>query len=309
MIKFEPSSDSGPLFSVIIGAFNDWAPLNECLRSLAEQNGGTSLEVIVVDDGSQEAAPQCIEDWSRSFPLRIERGEHLGISTARNQGVRLAKGAVLLFVDADCKIEADCLVALASTVERWPGHNCFQLRLVGESSTLLGRVEELRLLTLQSHLLQPDGCIRYLNTAGFALRRTRVDMEKGVFDPTAIRAEDTLLLANMMQTGEMPFFVGDARVQHAVSLSLMKCLVKDIRSAYLEGKTYNVIDAKGVRIRVTHRERLRMLRSMWQVSKQESIGRTAWFVLVFRQILRLAILQFTSTFRIKPDPNRGPDSP
>ena len=71
----------------------------------------------------------------------------------------------------------------------------------------LGRVEEL-LVVLQSHLLQPDGCIRYLNTAGFALRRERVELEKGVFDPKAIRAEDTLLLANMMEKSDMLDFVG-----------------------------------------------------------------------------------------------------
>ena len=48
-------------------------------------------------------------------------------------------------------------------------------------------------------MLQPDGRIRYLNTAGFAIRRTAVNVEEGLFDPVAIRAEDTLLLANLMK--------------------------------------------------------------------------------------------------------------
>jgi glycosyltransferase involved in cell wall biosynthesis len=309
MAEFDPSPESPPLFSVIIGAFNDWAPLNECFRSLAAQPPGPSFEVLVVDDGSSEPAPVSIKAWGRYFPLRIESQAHLGVSTARNRGVALSRGSALLFVDADCKFELNCLEALAASMKKWPQHSCFQLRLVGESSTLLGRVEELRLLTLMGHLLQPDGCIRYLNTAGFALRRTRVDVEKGVFDPTAYRAEDTLLLANLIQGGELPFLAADANVQHSISMSLAKCFVKDIRSAYLEGVTYNVIDAKGVRIRVTYRERFQMLKSMWKVSKQKSIGRAAWFVLVGRQVLRLFVLLFTKTFRIKPDPHRGPDSP
>ena len=309
MTRNEPSPNTQPLFSIIIGAFNDWVPLNACLGSLARQTGSVRFEVIVVDDGSQETTPKYIEEWHSSFPLCILRGEHRGISTARNEGVRLSKGMILLFIDADCKVVPDCLTALASSVNHYPIHNCFQLCLFGDSSTLLGKVEELRLLTLQRHLLRPDGCIRYLNTAGFALRRNCVDMEKGVFDPNAIRAEDTLLLANMMEQGEMPLFVDEARVQHVVSLSLVECLVKDVRSAFLEGETYNVIDAKGVRIRVNNKERIQMLKSMWKLSSQESIGRAAWFVLVFRQILRLAILQFTGIFKLKPDPNRGPDHP
>ncbi len=301
MAEIEPSQEGAPLFSIIIGAFNDWAPLNECLRSIAEQSGGTRFEVIVVDDGSEATAPEFIERWGRSFPLRVERREHRGISAARNEGVKLSRGAVILFVDADCKAERNCLAALAECVERQPGHNCFQLCLVGDPGTLLGRVEQLRLTTLQIHLQQPDGRIRYLNTAGFAIRRSRVDMKAGVFDPTAIRAEDTLLLANMMQAGEMPFFAREARVQHAVSLSLLQYLIKDVRSAYLEGKTYNVIEAKGVRIRVSNRERFQMMGWMWETTKEKTVGKAAWFVLVLRQIIRLAILQITRILGLKPD--------
>ena len=51
--------------------------------------------------------------------------------------------------------------------------------------------------------------------------------------------------------------------------------------------TYDVIASKGVRIRVTHRERLSMLSAMWRTSRERSIGRLAWFVLAARQSLRL----------------------
>jgi hypothetical protein len=138
-------------------------------------------------------------------------------------------------------------------------------------------------------MLQPDGTIRYLNTAGFAIRRTRANTEAGVFDPVALRAEDTLLLANLMLAGELPKFVPDAIVEHYVPLSLMECLRKDIRSAYREGRTYDMIALKGVRIRVTHRERLQLLLSMWKTASQPSIGRSAWVVLVVRQGLQRAI--------------------
>lgn len=154
---------------------------------------------------------------------------------------------------------------------------------------IVGRTEELRLITLQEHLLQTDGCIRYLNTAGFAIRRTRV-YPTGLFAPVARRAEDTLVLANLMQSGELPFFVSGARVQHAVSLSLLGCLRKDIRSAYLERATWEIIESMDVRIRVTNAERLKMLKSMWKTSKRKDIGRMAWFVVVGRQLLRLFVL-------------------
>jgi glycosyltransferase involved in cell wall biosynthesis len=289
MAQHEQSSNHAPLFSIIIAVYNDWAVLEGCLQSLARQANGPSFEVVIVDDGSTDPAPGYLLSPSFSYPLTRIPQNHAGIPVARNRGIQSSKGEVLLFVDADCRLQINCLAALASAVARLPQHDCFQLHLVGNCSSLVGRAEELRLIGFQDHMLQPDGTIRYLNTAGFAIRRTRADTEVGVFDPVALRAEDTLLLANLMLARELPWFVPDAIVEHCIPLSLMECLRKDIRSAYREGRTYDMIASKGVRIRLTHRERLQLLGSMWKIASQPSIGRSAWVVLVVRQGLQRTI--------------------
>jgi len=290
MIQGERESQAAALlFSIVIPAYNDWIPLDQCLQSLQRQTGAPKFEVIVVDDGSTEAIPEFIRASAHSYPLTVLTQNHAGISAARNLGIRSSRGTVLLFVDADCKLDANCLAALASSIADSPQHDCFQLRLVGNCSNLVGRAEELRLITFQKHMLQTDGRIRYLNTAGFAIRRARANIEAGVFDPAALRAEDTLLLANLMQAGELPLFVPDAIVEHSIPLSLMACLRKDIRSVYLEEKAYEIIASKGVRIRVTHGERLRLLSTLWKNSGKRAIGRSAWFVLVLRQALQRTI--------------------
>ena len=283
-------STTDPLFSVIIAVFNDWEPLERCLESLAEQECAPGFEVIIADDGSMEPAPEFIRQWQGHYPpLAIDRRSHAGISTARNRGAQISRGSILLFVDADSRLQTNCLAALDSSITNSPRHNCFQLHLIGDCTRLVGRAEELRLNTLQNQMLQPDGCIRYLNTAGFAIRRSRVNLERGVFDPVALRAEDTLLLADLMQSGELPLFVPNAIVQHATPLSLVASLGKSMRSGYLEGRTYEIIASKGIRTRVSHRERLSMLSYMWKKSGQHSIGRSAWFVVVARKALQRII--------------------
>ena len=277
-------------FSIIIGAYNDWEPLGRCLRSIARQTNGPNFEVIVVDDGSEADAPVSIRDWGLSYPLTLVRQSHAGVSAARNRGIKISAGSVLVFVDADCKLHPDCLLILDETIEQSPQHNCFQLRLIGDSTGIVGRAEQLRLVTLQNFLRNPNGRIRYLNTAGFAVRRARADVAGGLFDPVAIRGEDTLLLANLIQAGDLPLFVPNAIVQHAIPLSLWECLRKDFRVARLDARTYDIIAAKGVRFRVSRQQRLRMLLSMWKTSGQDSIGRLAWFVLAARQMPRLIIL-------------------
>ena len=92
-----------------------------------------------------------------------------------------------------------------------------------------------------------------------------------------------------MQKGELPLFVPSAKVQHSVSLSLVQSFRKDLRSGWVEGRTFQAISAKGVRIRMRNRDRVRMLFSTWKMSRQHSIGRAAWLVLISRQLVERTV--------------------
>lgn len=289
MIPCEKDSPTPPIFSIVIPVYNDWISLDQCLQSLEKQSNSPSFEVIVVDDGSTDSAPESIRNPVHGYQLTSIRQAHAGIPAARNHGIRVSKGEVVLFVDADCRLRPNCLTILGETAARAPQHDYFQLRLLGNRSSLVGRAEELRLMALQEHMLQTDGRIRYLNTAGFAIRRARATRETDLFDPTALRAEDTLLLVNLIQRGELPLFVPEAVVEHTIQLSFLACLRKDAQSAYLERRAYGIIATKGVRIRATQRERLRLLQSMWKTAGERSIGRLAWITLVLRQSLQRII--------------------
>ena len=296
------STSQSPQFSVIIPVYNDWEHLEDCLLSLDEQTNGPPLEVIVVDDGSLEDAPESISQRSGPYPLTIVRQAHAGIAAAKNRGVQNSNSPVLLFTDADCRFQPNCLSALAQTVAESPQYDCFQLHLVGDCTNLAGRAEELRLIAIQDQMLKPDGHIRYLNTSGFAIRRSHACVKSGPFDPAAIRAEDTLLLANLIQSGEIPFFVKNATVRHAIRLSFMDCFRKDLWSAWQEGSTFKMIAAKGIRIRMRNSERLRMLLSMWRTSSRPDIGKAAWFLLTTRQLVErtVSVLYKSTRFLLKP---------
>lgn len=289
MTRSPQDSLDSPPFSIIIPVYNDWGPLYECLRSLATQIEAPDFEVLIIDDGSREVSPDCIREWSKKLKLVILRQGHAGISTARNRGVKNSRGRVLVFVDADCKLREDCLAELHSALRFLPYHNYFQLRLIGDVESLIGRAEELRLLVIQRHMLRTNGCIRYLNTAGFAMRRESAEVN-GVFEPDAKRAEDTLFLLNLMRDGELPYFVDTAVVKHVIPLTLAQCLAKDLRSNFLEARAYDKLATRGVKFRVSHSERVEMLRAMWKVSAEQPIGRAAWCVVAARQAIRLVTL-------------------
>jgi len=289
-MPLETSHPRTPEFSIIIAVYNDWGPLEGCLESLNDQDTSAPFEVIVVDDGSEQSAPEAIRQRKGSLSLSFLRQEHTGTAAARNRGVKESNGEILVFTDADCRFQPKCLSVLASVIRSSPQHNCFQLHLTGDSSNLVGRAEELRLLAIQDRMVQENGCIRYLNTSGFAIRRSHRSVQGAqLFDPLALRGEDTLLLATLIRGGELPLFVSSATVQHSISLPLAGCFRKDIHAAWLEGRTYNTIAASGVSIRMKNRERLRMLVSTWRIARQHSLGTLAWIVLVLRQILERTV--------------------
>ena len=282
-------SASVPHFSVIVAVYNDWGPLEHCLRSLAEQVNVPPFELIIVDDGSEETVPESISAWRSRFPLTVVQQPHAGIAAARNRGVQTSAGSVFVFTDADCELQSNCLSTLQAALLSFPQHSCFQLHLVSDRSSLIGRAEELRLMSIQNQTLQPDGSIRYLNTAGFAIRRSHVSPGAQLFDPLTQRAEDTLLLAEFIQRGELPLFVRDAIVQHTIKLSWHECLFKDMRSAWRESRTYDRIAAKGVTVRMGDMARVQMMISMWKTAKEPSIGRMAWFVVVARRTVHRSV--------------------
>src|SRR5262249_54030222 len=82
----------------IIPVYNGEAFLSESIRSVLAQRW-SSLEIIVVDDGSTDATP----DITASFGsvVRYVRQSNAGQASARNRGLALASGHIIAFVDAD----------------------------------------------------------------------------------------------------------------------------------------------------------------------------------------------------------------
>src|ERR1035438_2531689 len=237
--------------SVIICVHDDWKPLESCLKSLSRQRQAPIFEVVVVDDGSADSLPDVITRWSFDYPIRLIRQTHSGLAVARNTGMQNATGAVFLFTDCDCILDEKCLYELGQSLNQHPNDNCFQLWLSGDSSHVVGKVEELHLSVIRSYSLLRDGHIRYLNTAGAALRRRRIAKGAQVFDPCALRAQDTLLLADLIRAGELPRLVTRASVVHDVRLSIPRYIWKGFWTGYVEGKTYGIINSLGISVRAT----------------------------------------------------------
>ena len=87
--------------SIIIPVYNAEDYLDSCLQSIIAQDY-TSLEVILVDDGSTDSSPLICDRYSATDPrFRTLHKPNGGVSSARNAGLELAKGEYVMFLDSD----------------------------------------------------------------------------------------------------------------------------------------------------------------------------------------------------------------
>src|SRR5205809_1262900 len=113
-----------PQISVIIPTFNRAALLGKTLESFTSQTlPKHRYEVIVVDDGSKDATPEVCRDFATRMQLQYLHIESSGISAAKNTGILVSHGKILLFFDDDDIADSHLLEEHVKAHEQHPKEN------------------------------------------------------------------------------------------------------------------------------------------------------------------------------------------
>ena len=90
-----------PLVTVIIPTFNRRQWISICLDSIKAQTY-PHIETLVIDDGSSDGTVEWLKSQPEySFAHVHEQPKNGGASIARNDGIRLARGELIAFIDSD----------------------------------------------------------------------------------------------------------------------------------------------------------------------------------------------------------------
>lgn len=102
--------------SIIIPVYNVEKYVGRCLDSILGQSF-SEFEIILVDDGSSDNSLIVLENYaSKDKRVRVVSKPNGGVSSARNQGLKLAKGDWIQFIDADDELMPDALEILLSGI-------------------------------------------------------------------------------------------------------------------------------------------------------------------------------------------------
>lgn len=96
--------------SIIIPLFNKRNTILKTIESVLNQTF-SNFELVIVDDGSTDGSGDLVDSLSDNRIRHIKK-ENGGVSSARNVGIREAKGDFVLFLDADDSLTPSCLETL-----------------------------------------------------------------------------------------------------------------------------------------------------------------------------------------------------
>lgn len=170
--------------SVVIPSFNYGRYVSEAIESALHQTYRGGVEVIVIDDGSDDDTHEKLPRYAGRIRCILQKNR--GVSAARNQGVREAKGEWVALLDADDVWHPQFLEVLANTAE---AHDLdvVSALITYKQEELPARVDlhpPVRMLTFEdvaSHVPLPPSA---------TMIRRQVLMDAGLFDESLHGTED-----------------------------------------------------------------------------------------------------------------------
>jgi glycosyltransferase involved in cell wall biosynthesis len=105
------------MLSIVIASHNRTELLRSCLQTIVGQNF-KDFEVIVAHTGVEDGTASLVEAYSENFKYKVCKNK--GAAIQRNEGVQIAKGDWIVFLDDDVLLEPDFLFEISQSIKRNP---------------------------------------------------------------------------------------------------------------------------------------------------------------------------------------------
>ncbi len=233
--------------SVVIGTYDRAHLLEGALQALAAQEVPDSLkwEIVVVDNNSADATAQTVAAFSKTTPIPVryvfERQQ--GVASARNRGVREARGEIIAFTDDDVLPTSDWVAQTAAAIVRWnadgaggrilPKWEATPPRWLTENWNLMARLAIMDFETGQL-LSLPIGPKPQVWGANMAFRREALqkvgdfDPRLGVVGKKLYRGEEDDLIRRALRLGLKIAYDPALRVFHRIGPDRAKSVLPEV---------------------------------------------------------------------------------
>lgn len=112
------------MVSVIIPMYNAQNTILRCIDSVLNQTYKGNIEILIINDGSNDNSKEIVEDFIEKNISEIEiavyNKKNGGVSSARNEGIKEAKGDFVALLDADDEWLPEKLENQLSILQKYP---------------------------------------------------------------------------------------------------------------------------------------------------------------------------------------------
>lgn len=217
------------MVSVVVPAYNSQKTIKRLLNSLLLQDFKGAYEIIVVDDGSTDSTALIVSEYQNT---RLIKQVNAGPAAARNKGVSLAKGEIILFTDSDCEVFPDWISQMVLPFRQDP-------QVIGVKGAYRTKQIEFiaRFVQLEYEdkydMMKKEKYIDFIDTYSAGFKRD-IFLSVGGYDtsfPVAC-SEDIELSYRLSARGYKMVFNPEAIVFHQHPNNLLDYLKKKFKFAY-----------------------------------------------------------------------------
>lgn len=223
--------------------------LRDCLESLEKQRSEIGLEVIVVDNASQDGTVAMVRERFEWVEL-VSCTENHGYSGGANMGLSLARGELLAVLNSDTIVHEGALKRLHEEMCSKPDVGLGCPRLVEPDGTL--QIMRSKILTAWDHLRQiclfpivvaarDSDCSGYIESpSGACLCFTRKGLEAidGLDERLPIFLEEQDVARRIRRAGLRCYYVADALVTHFVNQTVSQIEANELWLATQRSHAY-----------------------------------------------------------------------
>jgi glycosyltransferase involved in cell wall biosynthesis len=209
--------------SVVVPVFNDRKRIGKTIESLLSQNFPKHrLEIIVVDNGSEDGTPDLVSHYPVKLLLENQVRGH---AAARNRGIKAANGEIIACTDSDCIAHPDWVrkaveALIFSDASIVAGHIHFIFSKKRRAAEYFDAISH-----MQNWLSVPT---RGIGTLANLFIHEKVFDDIGYFEESLLSGPDVFFTRMASQKGHKIVFCRDSIVYHPTR-QLKSLLIKSIR--------------------------------------------------------------------------------
>lgn len=108
--------ENNKMVSIIVPIYNAETYIDRCVKSLIKQTY-QNIEILLIDDGSKDSSGKICDEWKKiDSRIRVVHQNNKGVSSARNNGLCMARGQMISFIDVDDYVDENYIEKLYSVM-------------------------------------------------------------------------------------------------------------------------------------------------------------------------------------------------